>query len=83
MYLSWPFAILSISESAVELKVLIWKWRIDSEQLKALHFVKGLVANGVQIHHTSPEAPAEIVFWSTNFKKLEAAIQSLGHQLRR
>lgn len=81
IYLTWPFAVLSLSSSALELRVLFWKWNIPSDDITALSRVSGITTTGIEIGHTAHSVPANPVFWTMNYARLKSALEAAGYEV--
>lgn len=81
IYLTWPFAVLRVSEHALELRVLFWRWQISASEVTAIRRISGLTTKGVEIEHTNADAPSTPVFWSVNIDALERGLRDAGYKI--
>ena len=79
---TWPFAVLSVTKDDLCLSVLFHEYNISKQALGGLSRYRGVFSKGLRIEHTDPSLPKLVVFWSLNFEKLKAGLESLGYTIR-
>ena len=81
VFLTWPFAILSLSSSALELRVLFWTWYIPADRIVRLSRIRGWPYSGLQIHHTMEKVPTAPIFKTLNYPRLKVALTAMGYEI--
>lgn len=78
---TWPFATLRADQDKIRLGVLFLGWTIPKENLVGLYRHSGFFSTGLRIEHNVKWAPSFLVFWSSNFSDLAAALRRLGYTI--
>ncbi len=75
---TWPGAVLEVTESELRLRCF-WKcWTIPKNQLIRLSEHRSL-SNGLRIQHSIQSYTQFIVFWTFSFAKLRQALEERGY----
>lgn len=74
-----PFASVVVTGSRITLTVFGREHFFDKSAVRALSRHRGFISTGLRIEHGRPEGPSFVVFWTTNFKGLRAALERLGY----
>ncbi len=78
---TWPFARLSADRDAIALRCLL-KFTFPRDQIIALSRYRGFTSTGLQIEHRVPRYPGFMLFWTFNFERLKAELETLGYTVR-
>ena len=70
-----PFASIVVTPSRITLIVFGRQHRFKKSSVRSLSRHHRFISTGLRIEHSGSEAPAFVVFWTTNFAKLASALE--------
>jgi hypothetical protein len=84
---TWPFATLRITPETVDLHASAWPlvdehFSFAATDIRVFRRRRGIISVGVQLEHTRADYPPSIVFWTFHSRRLLAAAQAAGYQVR-